>query len=640
MLSLKTFICKETRRNIYIPICQSCSSNLESLESLQTISVLTSKLCSHSRIATQIIQDFNCPSNLDNWLRLSEDEDEKGNRLEFLNKRTCTSTKSQHLAVVFLKDKKPSLLYTMGRQLTPRCSSCSHPRCGCVHYFEKVLKSESSNINSNINENVDDEDDDVIKLDHYNKRVYGVYGYNTEPIIIPLKSCPIQKTIYDKRDARFCLPDSLVPDFLPDMKCKHHNSFSQNRYRLITNTAIIYNDQGETIVPCQIFSRKSDGGCKCEQQISGHEYLLFYCGMGKFWDYVTMQKFTFTYAKDGLSSLGFYKSIKASFEANENQIFSCDYQTFLKCCDGFVTNIKWDLKSIFTCPNCGISPKFFTGDGTSIAPLQRKMKGLNIKEISSHPDDKSSLQQGSNHRDRVFLSDPKERSQVSSFLTNKDVEIKKFLSTSTSNKSEEFMIIFNIIKKFESCDSLPDPYIKLLSEATKNIATAGILQVRNRGVLKILREFCLKQVNIRAVENEHLLSQIRAELPAIWPLILSILNYENSTFLPIPVNRLILSLLKKRNQTFRNATVRFSDDYFKYEQNEEPASSFYPNHPLIFHPKLYNINGHTDTDGCSKNFSTHTDFLDGIFSIGKISKHLMLRSFKIFFLLFQVAVVS
>ena len=83
------------------------------------------------------------------------------------------------------------------------------------------------------------------------------------------------------------------------------------------------------------------------------------------------------------------------------------------------------------------------------------------------------LEQGTKDRDRVFLSDPKEHQQVSSLLTSKRayIEIKMFLATSTLFKAEEFMIISNIIKKFESCNSIPDSYLKLLSEVANKHTT-------------------------------------------------------------------------------------------------------------------------------------------------------------------------
>ena len=223
----------------------------------------------------------------------------------------------------------------------------------------------------------------------------------------------------------------------------------------------------------------------------------------------------------------------------------------------------------------------------------------------------------------VFLSQKKERDIVSSLFTSEctDIEVKTFLSTNITNKSEEFMIIYNIVKKFDG-KSLPPAYIKLLSEASKNIAVAGIWQVRHRNILKYLREFCLKELNLRAVENEKFLQQLRSELPAIWPILLSIMNLENTTYLPPYVARLILALLKKRSETFKKSCMRYSDDYIPYDQQQDPPSQFFPNHPLINYPKLYSVNNVTDKDGCQKNFSTHTKFCDGIFSIGKYKQDL------------------
>ena len=63
-------------------------------------------LCIHSKVSAHIIRDFENPSSLD----------EKKNKKD-------KSTRTQHLAVVFLEDKT-SLLYTTGKQCLPTCSNC------------------------------------------------------------------------------------------------------------------------------------------------------------------------------------------------------------------------------------------------------------------------------------------------------------------------------------------------------------------------------------------------------------------------------------------------------------------------------------------------------------------------------------
>ena len=52
-------------------------------------------------------------------------------------------------------------------------------------------------------------------------------------------------------------------------------------------------------------------------------------------------------------------------------------------------------------------------------------------------------------------------------------------------------------------------------------------------------------------------------------------------------------------------------------EGRENSMSFFPNHPIIRHPKRYQIGGRADEDHCEKTFPSHHDFIDGIFTISK-----------------------
>ena len=58
------------------------------------------------------------------------------------------------------------------------------------------------------------------------------------------------------------------------------------------------------------------------------------------------------------------------------------------------------------------------------------------------------------------------------------------------------------------------------------------------------------------------------------------------------------------------------EDYIDYDKDIEDNTQFYPLFPLKKFPKLYRVNHNTDKDACTKNFTSHSQFVDGIFSIG------------------------
>ena len=93
-----------------------------------------------------------------------------------------------------------------------------------------------------------------------------------------LTCSPDQDSLEKLQNIKLLASNVLYPSFSPEFTCKNNNTFHENRFKLKSNISIIYSEQGETIVNCQIFSRKSGGSCCCEQMPDGHSFLLFYMG--------------------------------------------------------------------------------------------------------------------------------------------------------------------------------------------------------------------------------------------------------------------------------------------------------------------------------------------------------------------------
>ena len=119
-----------------------------------------------------------------------------------------------------------------------------------------------------------------------------------------------------------------------------------------------------------------------------------------------------------------------------------------------------------------------------------------------------------------------------------------------------------------------------------------------------------------------------SELPTFFPVLIRICDLEESEFLPPDVSRVVLALIRIRLSTFADSEQRFSDDYIPYDGGED-CTQFYPNHPIHTWPKLYNVGSSTDKDSCDKNFSSHSQFVDGIFSIGCACKYSITYGFEL-----------
>ena len=103
------------------------------------------------------------------------------------------------------------------------------------------------------------------------------------------------------------------------------------------------------------------------------------------------------------------------------------------------------------------------GDGTSIATLKSKIEKLNIKEIAAHHEDKQVLKQASVNKDRVFICSNTERKLLASMLSGEQSLTDFIVKTKTSDKSENFRLIFSVCKRLQKSDifELPDCYNSL-----------------------------------------------------------------------------------------------------------------------------------------------------------------------------------
>ena len=121
-----------------VPICHVCNDSIDSIATKQTLEMLAEHICHHSRVAANLIRDFDCCWHLDGALQLFPDEEDDKTRVEIFHVREGSSTSSQTLALVFRKDKI-SIIYSTGRQITPVCSSCTASKCVCLRLWKSEL---------------------------------------------------------------------------------------------------------------------------------------------------------------------------------------------------------------------------------------------------------------------------------------------------------------------------------------------------------------------------------------------------------------------------------------------------------------------------------------------------------------------
>lgn len=129
--------------------------------------------------------------------------------------------------------------------------------------------------------------------------------------------------------------------------------------------------------------------------------------------------------------------------------------------------------------------------------------------------------------------------------------------------SENGKLIQNILSRINEKypSKIPRPYAKLVVAVSTPSAVAGFLQPNSPDPLNFLEEFCqLNQINqtsnFRTPENIEKFKILSAELPALWPILVSICEFEKVNKFPTDVAVLVTKLVSIKKNTFLNASQR------------------------------------------------------------------------------------
>ena len=604
-------------------------------------------LCLHSKTASFLIQNWREIWNIEVPRFVTAYQPNLNQEISL--HRFQARTKDTTLLAGVWVDGGPHLVVTVTkRQSTPFCSTCDSLTCG--HYKAYISRNKDKNLPvSNFNssmannplndaENADNpgEIDDVevhtveevidpavgeeeTEFRHYldlppppeyNK----MYGYNRSKVLFPFERSKEQQETWIKRINHVYddFPESFVPIWSIDKTCSHGVNFdpSDESMTLESETILVYNIIGEQVFQVKNYARKSLHSCKELLRIDGHRYLLWNIGGGRYVNYTILNQYLHLWKNYGLSIGAMHKSI---VEASSVGISSTlTYNDLHRAITGFFVCLSFDEKTAFSCPKHGSSPVWINTDGKCTGPAMRRVK--HIEELDIHKEDTQVLKQSTKLKDRVFLTEISERSQVSELVTGK-ISSEEFLTGNMT--TENGVMVMDLVNYLadEWPEEIPKPYLKLLSNISKATSVRGLLQVSNNEPLEYLKDYCNETVNIRDVEHLQKLKIVMSELPAFWPILDSICLLENRTFLPELVSRIVLRILTVRQTMFDRAVHRDETDYIDWNGREH-ATMCYPNLKLFRYPKKVKVNSKIDKDLCEKNFHSNSDFTAGIFSVG------------------------
>ena len=385
-------------------------------------------------------------------------------------------------------------------------------------------------------------------------------------------------------------------------KCSRGYVFYPNDNYLVleTETILVYNNIGEQVFRVRNYERRSTHRCKERMKYDGHPQFLWNLGSGRFVNYTLLSQYLHLWICDGMSMLAMFKSIK-DMSSSSGIPSSMTYQDFHRATTGIFSCLSSDEKIAFECPEHGSSPEWINTDGKCTGPATRRVK--NIQELEQHRDGQQVWEQSTKFKDRVFLPDFKERSQVCE-LVNGDITFEDFLMSEDITSQNGLMVsdlVTYLSEEYE--EEIPRPFSKFLSNIAKGTSVRGLLQVNSELPLEYLKSYCEESLNIRDAMHIEKLRLVRSELPAFWSILDSICILEKKSFLPNLVSRIVLQIMEIRKNMFEVAEHRDETEYLRWEGREHPTMC-YPGLKLFRYPKKFRVYKKTDKDLCDKKYET------------------------------------
>ena len=162
------------------------------------------------------------------------------------------------------------------------------------------------------------------------------------------------------------------------------------------------------------------------------------------------------------------------------------------------------------------------------------------------------------------------------------------------------------------------------------VTNISFIQVTCEEPLTILKAFCKNHLDLLAKENSALLKTVQHQMPPFWNIISQILKLENKSSLSLQMSAIILRLLEIRDQTFKEAVGRNSDDYIDWDDDwGVPPLSYYPNHPKKKILRKYVVNHTKDRELCQKSENSSKTNTSGIFSFGCLCPRAITMGFEL-----------
>ena len=185
--------------------------------------------------------------------------------------------------------------------------------------------------------------------------------------------------------------------------------------------------------------------------------------------------------------------------------------------------------------------------------------------------------------------------------------IKKIKNITTADAIATTEVLEHILELEE--ETVPQCYIDLLYEVSKNTPIFGLMQSSSRIFLSSIKSYLDSKFNI--FEDKEVLDHLNNEIPVVIAQLQSVRKYESTSFLPPPV----VSLFNHVILTYENAMKLASQRYIKPANfsHTEPPLEYFPSLPLHSNQSNFdNDVGESTEEDCNKDYPKAPKMTPGI----------------------------
>ena len=624
MILVKHIKCK-TKQGLdsHVWCCLKCNSYAEVIiKNLQTIQTLEDseiksmkKACKHT-IATEIL-DFD------------KEFDQKNEK-----KENVTVLKSEKPHIAAAMDGQGSygiIMYNSARHAkSGKChwphnkyENCSHAKVWTKEKGKELISNAKGTIISNQNEPIvdgnEEPEDDMKK---YETPIYGKLKWPHD--------ANTQEVFREIEKERFSKLKNLVPTYLPKLKCKHRNKFKsddpiKNEWIMSRNVRIFHIGLIEEMERI-IYYRPSEGTCNCRQSYTGEEDMLLVArlsvyhrkGIDQVCDLMTYPLLSHCTNRFGRNSglrnahYELVDDLQRLWGKAESDVIP--WESFRIGLWKFWENVlDLDLKTLYTCPECGQKPSTLVADGITL--------GIQIQRLGECklplyvPYESPQILKGTPYKKRVFVK----------FYFNRQIIRKACLSNiwpetmNMKKKDTGADLVAKFIDHMKTKEDTPSSSsLKLLTNISNKTSSTNLFPVIDQHILEELQQYLqgdMKKNFCSGLSNVWLHQELLKKYPVITCIVKKLATL--SGMLEKPVSDLILALLNHTMKCYENSATRSEEMYTK-NYTKEIVTQVYPNFPLIYQRARYDKECKSQDeeawrDLCQKSFPESCRMSPGLF---------------------------